>query len=116
MDEKLKIKVEVASQKQFDEGPFIFDGKVADLIANFQSIIDGIPEEWRSSAEFEIDSVSGYEESHYPQISVWYYRDETDEEFNSRIAAENARRDAEQRRNADPEFQQYLTLKAKFTR
>jgi len=52
-----------------------------------QAVIASIPEEYRSVAEIEIDSTSGYKGSHYATIEISYRRPETDEEWAAREAA-----------------------------
>lgn len=61
-----------------------------------QEQIAKIPEEFRETAAIEVDSVDGYEGSHYASISIVYWRPMTDDE-----RAERARKEEEWRKQEE---------------
>lgn len=90
----MDIKVNVIDAEQYDEG-FPPSG-LLDFSKWLQSKIDAIPEEYRETAQIEIESVSSYEDTHYASISINYWRPETDEEIEARVQKERIRREAEE--------------------
>ena len=72
--------------------------------------LNSIPEEYRCNATIEIESVSSYEDSHYPRIEILYWRPETKEEEAKRLDDEN-RRHLEQ---IAKEMRMLETLQAKY--
>jgi hypothetical protein len=70
------------------------------FIAWFQAQLDKVPAEHRGNVRIELDSVSGYEDSHYVSIEISYWRPETDSEMESRIT-EARRRHAQQVANLE---------------
>lgn len=108
-----KIRVHVVSQEKYDEGPFFFGGEFEEgtlkaVINSLEEIRNSIPEEYRDKASCEINSVSGYEGSHYAQIAVFYTRLETPEERNKRLEYQIM----EQRHQQQKQLNEYLRLKA----
>jgi hypothetical protein len=96
------ISVTVFSQEQYD-GQWPPRG-AADFIAWFQAHLASIPEQYRHSAQVEVDSVGGYEDSHYARIEITFKRPETDDEMrhrkNTEQESERVREDAERRQLA----------------
>lgn len=84
-------RVTVCDQEKYDEGPFHFEGTLADVIASLERIKQEIPAEYQEIATCEIDSNSGWEDSHYAHIEVTYERPETDQEVAARLHAERER-------------------------
>lgn len=82
----------------------------AGFLAWFQSIIEEAPDEYRDAVKIELDSVSGYEDSHYASIEVSYLRKETADEVAERLADYRARQQAEQAK----ELATLAALKAKY--
>ena len=93
--------VRVTKQEQYDEGSFVFDGTLDDVIASLQTIRNMIPEEYRASAECEITSKGGYEDSHYASIEVTYGRPETDAEVTDRLRSELLRKEVKERQERE---------------
>lgn len=86
---KEKIRVVVFDKEQYDgEWP---PSNATDFILWFQEKLNSIPEEHRPTARVELDSHSGYEDSHFVAIKIDYARMETDEEFAWRKAQTNER-------------------------
>lgn len=79
-------------------------------VAWFARVLNDIPEPYRAGATIDISSTSGYDESHYAEITVSYTRPETDEEEAEREAKEHA--DADRKRAA--ELNQLAALQAKY--
>src|SRR3989442_328148 len=62
------------------------------FVAWFQARLDSVPEEFRGNVQIEVGSVSGYEDSHYARIEIYYDRPPTEAEVRARKAdAENRR-------------------------
>lgn len=101
-------RVSVLDAEQYEDG--FPPGKLPDFMAWLAEHINRIPEEYRASAEIEIDSRGSYEDSHYATIKISYVRPETDEEWDARKAnvMSRVRQAEEQERKA------YEALKAKF--
>lgn len=76
--------VKVVRQQQYDPGPFYFggyeDGSLDRVIECLVEIRGSIPEQYRKTAQCEIDAVSGYDDSCYANIEISYSRPETPEE------------------------------------
>lgn len=112
-----KTTVHVVDQQRHDSGPFQFgasyaDGSLGKVIASLQKIRDGIPKQYRAKARCEIDSKSGYEDSHYAHVEISYERPETDAEVIHRVQIERERsRIAENKERA-----QLVALKSKFAK
>lgn len=58
---------------------------LGEAIAWLQQYLNSIPAQWRDNAKIEIDSVGGYEGSHYAAIYIKYTRPQTDEEFAAQL-------------------------------
>ena len=69
-------------------------------IAWLQEKFDSIPAEYRETATIEIDSGTYYD-STYSSLEIEYFRPETDEEMNSRVANQQSRAEEERRREID---------------
>lgn len=91
--------ITVLSIEQFDEDWPPSDG--LEFIQWFGTKIEPIPVEYLDSVRVEIDSIEGYENSHYARIEITYRRPETADEVTARLA-DYARRhqtvEAEERR------------------
>ncbi len=90
-----KVRVVVLEQEQHDGGPFNFgesyaDGSFDEVLHSLIEIRESIPEEYRDKARCSVDSVGGYEGSHYAIIKVSYDRPETDDEVIVRIKGDMA--------------------------
>lgn len=104
-DGRWMIKVVVADQEQYGAGPMTWggehqEGSLDAVVGALIAIRESIPEEYRASASCEIDSVSGYEDSHYAHIWVGYTRPATSEEIaeSEALAAQrNRMREQEER-------------------
>jgi hypothetical protein len=96
---EIGVEVTVVDQSQYEDGVFVFDGKLDSVIASLLRIKATIPEEFRAVAEFEIESRSDYD-SHRASVVVKYRRPATAEEsaqWHSQRAADAARREAQER-------------------
>ena len=78
----MDIKIEVFRKERY-EGEWPEKNAIA-FLAWFEEKINSIPEEFRGSAEVEIDSVSLGEGSSYALIEIYYSRPETKEEAKAR--------------------------------
>jgi hypothetical protein len=105
------VTVTVADVEQHDDGfPFQYGTPLAEAIAKLNEIAEKIPEQYRATAVMEVDSVSGYEGSHYAHIEVAYTRPETDQEMADREQRERFMQD----RQRDKELAVLEALKAKY--
>lgn len=98
----------VTHAASYDAKPdFVFDGPVEAMILSLQVIRDKIPAKYRAEATAEISS--NYDESTV-ELTVAYYRPETDEEMNDRFQKEQEayNRAFNQRRD------QYFILRKEF--
>ena len=75
-------RITVVSAEQYDPG--FPPSPLLEFAAWLGAIIEEIPEEYRATAQIEIDSVGSYYDSHYGQVEVTYRRPETDEEWEAR--------------------------------
>jgi hypothetical protein len=108
MSEKQHVYVKVFHQEQYDgDWP---PGNLAEAMRWIQQKLHSIPIEHRASASLDIDSVSGYEDSHFARISIAYSRLETDGEYKDRLAAQRFKAEAE----ANRERQLYKALQRKY--
>lgn len=104
----MDIKITVFDKQQYDaEWP---SEDAIEFIAFFQEKLASIPEEFRSSAIIEVDSISGYEGSSYASINIYYYRPETEEEV--KVRESKAQNKAELLRQR--ELKQLEELKRKY--
>jgi hypothetical protein len=110
MTGKFQKRIEVHSQEEHDGGTFVFNGTLDEVMASLNAIREKIPDPYRATAECEFGSVSGYEDSHYAQIYVFYVRPSTDEEE----AAEDARNAAWESEKRRKELAQLAALQAKY--
>lgn len=102
------VRITVFSQEQYGgDWPPV---QAADFVAWFQGHVNGIPEQYRDTARIEIDSTSGWEDSHYARIEISYKRPETDEELSARRATERARISEQE----EAEKRQLAALKKKY--
>jgi len=104
-----KIRITVLHQEQYDGGPFPFsyDAKLDAVIKCLKYIRSGIPSAYRDSATCEIDSVGGYEGSHYASMTISYLRPMTNTEKNQRDDYQK-REAAEQLERARSYYEQAL--------
>lgn len=80
------------------------------FVAWFAEKLAEIPEGYRATGKIEIESVSGYEDSHYARIEICYNRPETDDEMATREAEEQLRQEAKKAQ----ELRTLAALKAKY--
>lgn len=109
MSKREIVSIKVVAQERHEAGPFVFDGRLDEVIASLVAIRESIPEPYRGEATCEITSVTDFD-YHVARIDIEYPRPETDAEIAAREAKNaqaEAARVAEQRR-------QYEALKAKF--
>lgn len=85
----MDIKIEVFNKEQY-QGEWPEENAIK-FLEWFEEKISSIPEEFRSSAKVELESVSGYEDSSYAAIEIYYYRPETEEEAKVRESKEQNR-------------------------
>ena len=71
--------------------------RLVDLIPWVQKYLELVPEEYRASAAFKIVSFRDSHRDCWLNVKVHYYRPETDEEMEARIAAEEAQKLEQQR-------------------
>ncbi len=101
-------RVVVFKQEQYDgEWP---STDATECVAWFAGKLAEIPEEYRAGAKIEIDSRSGYEDSSYACIEIYYDRPETDDEMTAREAEERRRKEAQ----TAQELRTLAALKAKY--
>jgi hypothetical protein len=91
-DDTWPVTVTLADAEQYDDG--FPPSSAMEFMAWLKGHLDSIPEEFRASAELEIDSNSGYEDSHYAHVVLSYQRPATAEEIAARVD-KRARRAAE---------------------
>jgi hypothetical protein len=98
--ERRKVKVDVLIAERYDsEWP---PDKLPAFAEWANRLLESVPAECRPAAEIEFDARGGYDGDCIPELSVFYWRDETDDEMQYR-AAEEAQRRA--RQVADLEWQ-----------
>lgn len=103
-----KITITVFDKEQYDgEWP---PESLPDAIGWFQSKLDMVPQEHRSTATIEISGIGGYEGSAYAEIVIKYTRMETNEECAAR-SAKAAQRQEDIRQS---ELRHLAQLKAKY--
>lgn len=71
------------------------DDTIEEVIAWLRSLLAQVPDEYKSAAKVDVDSVGGYEGEHHAEIKVYYERPETDEEMAARIKDWRARDEEE---------------------
>lgn len=102
MSERKKIEVHVAGGAAWD---FMPDWPETTKLAAFrQWLADAeakIPEEYRSTATIEIDSIGGYEGEHHAEVIIAYWRPETDDEMAERLDREARQRAHQEARERD---------------
>lgn len=107
-DERRTIQVSVFDGEQYDGGwP---DGTLIKVIEWFQGKLAEIPEEYRQSATCDISSSPNWGDSHCGRIEIDYWRPETDEEMQARLAEYKA----EAERNRSQELATLAALEAKY--
>lgn len=77
---KLKM-VKILEAEQYVGEIDWFSGPVSVLIGRLQKLVDGVPEAYRDSVEYEIRASSGYEGSCDQTFNVIYWRPTTEEEL-----------------------------------
>lgn len=96
-------------------GGYELDGKIEDVIKLLQGFISDNPT--YSNIELSVNTESGYYGSCSTEIEILGYRLETDEEFNYRIEAAEAAKQAEVHKKRDRERDEktmYERLKKKY--
>jgi len=86
------IRVTVCDTEQYDgDWPTPnYPTRLVDAIAWFKTKLKEIPVEYRDTARCTIDSIGGYESSHYGHIEISYDRPETTAEQGERLAKAEA--------------------------
>lgn len=87
--EKMKVKIQVDKISAYD-----LDGKLIDTIANLASYLEKVPDEFQDSCMVDVDCYDHYQ-CPSCEIEIYYYRDETDEEFLDRKALHENREKVE---------------------
>jgi len=77
------------------------DGSLKKFMQWLAGVYESIPAEYRDAARIEIDSASGYEDSHNAAIEIEYWRPETDEEMAERERKDAQAREAEERKERE---------------
>jgi len=109
MSKAAQKQIYAAYHEQYERGPFVFDGLLDEVIASLAAIRELIPPEYRERAKCSISSVGSYEDSHYAQIAVTYWRPETPDETAER--EERTRREAADRMaNAQREYERLKAI------
>lgn len=86
-------------------------GTLEDVLARIKECVDKVPEEYRSSVEFELETRSEpYDTKDYPVFNMSYHRLENEEEKNKRESKETAIRKMQE----DHERKEYERLQKKF--
>lgn len=81
------IRETIVDVEQYDVGYPEFS-KLLEFRDWLDSILEKVPEQYRSEVELDLDTTSGYEDSAYVRITISYLRPETEQE-----AAESAERE-----------------------
>ena len=113
MNEPIATTVVVFDAEQYDGGDWPignYPARLVDCVAWFQRKLKLIPPEYRKLAQIDLESVSGYENSHFVHIRIEYQRPETEDERVDRIREET--RKADERLAAEMEL--YRRLKTKY--
>lgn len=97
-DNKHDVEVVVFAAERYD-GQW-FPEKLEETVIWLQDKLAEIPEEYRSAAKIEIDSVGSYEDTHYASVSISYWRPPTDAEIEERNSAKRKRLEEEAERYA----------------
>lgn len=97
----------------FSDESYSHSGSISEYVSWLNGLLAGIPEEWRANADIRISSSYEHGES-YTTCDVTYWRWETDDEMNPRLAERTklladmaAAKDAKERK-------EFEALKAKF--
>ena len=86
-------------------------GTLEDVLARIKEKVDEVPEEYRSSIRFELETTSEYYETRdYPVFNMYYNRLENEEEKNKRESKEIAVRKMQE----DHERKEFERLQKKF--
>lgn len=104
MPEKRKIIVDI---HEWDED---FCIPATDLIAQLSGLLETVPEQFRAAVEIDFDRVGSDMDYSAGELSMFYERDETDDELRARIQYEE--RNAENCRAR--ELQELAYLRAKY--
>lgn len=84
--------------------------KIEGLIEFLRDELDKIPQKYRSTTDVEFDYDAGYGEDRYYFLTASYYRPETKQEAQERLAKNKQKSQA----RLEQERAQYLKLKEKF--
>jgi uncharacterized membrane protein len=113
MSEAKFVKVKVVEQEEFYPGPnfgnYEQQGNLNHVIDSLVTIRNSIPDEYRNTARCIISS-SGYEDSLYVNIEVYYMRPETRSETLTREYKERSEHEAK----ITKERKKYERLRGKF--
>ncbi len=121
MSPRGKVLERVLSQRGDEDGQFYFgslnhEGSLLKVTKSLLAILESIPDEYRDNAMCYI-----YQEDDYDRkdvfIKVFYYRDETNQEYNERMIREAERAyagEAEYRKQEEADRALYETLKKRF--
>jgi hypothetical protein len=88
--------------------------KLVEAVAWLADKLEGIPEQYRSEATFEISSSCSYEDSSYAEIEISYWRPETDEEMEARLSAKRRREEDQRQRKEAADRALYEELRQKY--
>lgn len=84
-----------------------------DFMVWLQGLIDSVPEAHRAAVGIEFDD-DGDCDSPHPELTIWWWREETDAEYASRLSAEQAEQERRAAAKIAEERAQFEKLKAKF--
>lgn len=85
MNEPKLVTIVVYHGEKYSDGFPHYEWSALEVLNWFSEKVAQIPAEHMASSRIYFDSESGYEESHYPTISITYSRPETDEEIAKRL-------------------------------
>lgn len=84
------VKIYILKDKKvfgsFTEENKYSNDRLLDVRDWIENLLKQVPEEHRARAEIDVDSIGGYEGEHHTEVSVYYWRPETDKEMAEREA------------------------------
>ena len=84
--------------------------KLGEFLSMFREMIGTVPPEHQNGIRIELSADKSEDGEAYPVISIFYPREETDQELKERLAAEEHR----QHTREVQEYREYLKLKARY--
>jgi hypothetical protein len=74
------------------------DDSLLEIRAWIDALLERVPEAYRQSAKLKVEDVSGYEGESHIEVTAYYERPETDDEYKRRIAKEKAEKAVEEQK------------------